>query len=200
MAKRKKNRAVPEKDTLIRDIVIFLAALVIADLLVILYFNWQPAPGRSGTAGNTIMDIAAEEYKNQESGKMDTLKTGGEFDRKMPVFKEKLKFKLGYDPVLAGPNGLHVLSVCCPAGYSKEFYTAKMPWAFYMYEFEPGLPTVVLFDIDKNAKKGRFEIVILDKLAEESAIKAVSVTIFVELLKQYMPGIEWEGNVRKEIM
>jgi hypothetical protein len=93
-----------------------------------------------------------------------------------------------------------VLEVCCPAGYIKEFYTNEMPWAFLLYEFEPGVPTVTLFEIDKKAKMARFEIVILDKAADESAIKSVAVSIFEELLKQYMPGYEWRGSVRKEIM
>jgi hypothetical protein len=200
MKKIQKQAAMQGLDPLIVNIIIFLSVLVTADLLVILYFQKHAVNEVAQAVKQTMSEIAAEEYTNPEEGKIKSLKTGGEFDRKMPVFEEKLKFKLTYDPVLAGPNNLHVLSVCCPAGYSKEFYTAKMPWAFLLYEFEPDVPTVVLFDIDSNTKKARYEIVILDKLADETVIRAVSVTIFEELLKQYLPGVEWAAGIRKEIM
>jgi hypothetical protein len=74
-----------------------------------------------------------------------------------------------------------------------------MPWAFIMYDFEPGLPTVVLFEINSEKKTGRFEIVVLDSKANMETLKAVSVRIFTELVKGYMPGIEWKSSVRQEI-
>jgi hypothetical protein len=187
-------------DPLIANIVIFLSVLVAADLFVILHFQKHDAKPPKEPIKQELAEIVAEEYTNPEAGKIKSLKVGGEFDRKMPVFPDKLKFKITYDPALAGPNDLHVLSVCCPAGYSREFYTAKMPWAFLLYEFEPGVPTIVLFELKRNTKTGRYEIVILDKRSDATAIRAVTVTIFEELLKQYLPGYTWTANVRKELM
>jgi len=188
-------------DPLILNIIVFLIVLVSADLFIILYFQYQaPKSNKPAPAKHAMSDIVAEEYTSPESGKTRSLKTGGDFVKKMPVFPDKLKFKLTYDPILAGPDNLHVLEVCCPSGYSKEYYTAKMPWAFILYEFEPGIPTVTIFDIDGKTSKGTFVIVILDKLADESSIRAVSVAVFEELLKQYLPGYEWSGSVRKELM
>jgi hypothetical protein len=200
MKKLKKKETSQGLDPLLRNIMLFTAALIIADLITILYFQNQAAKYRQAPIKQNISDIVAEEYTNPETGKLKSLKVGGEFAGKMPVFKDKLNFKLTYDPILAGPNNLHVLSICCPSGYSKDFYTAKMPWAFILYEFEPGLPTVTIFDIDGKTNKGTFVIVILDKLADESAIRAVSVAVFEELLKQYLPGYVWSGSVRKELM
>jgi len=94
---------------------------------------------------------------------------------------------------------MKVLDICCPGGPAKSFYTAEMPWAFILYKFGEGVPTVTLFEINKEEKKGLFEIVIMDKSVKKSAIKAVEVTIFVELLKKYMPGYKWKGSVRKEM-
>lgn len=196
----KKQKTKQRMDPLIRNIIILMIVLIIADLAVILYFQKQASRAAKVSEQQGVTEIAAEEYINPEAGKLRTLKTSGEFEKKMPVFQDKLKFNLTFDPILAGPNNLHVLQVCCPAGYSKEFYTAKMLWAFLLYEFEPGVPTATLFDIDNKAKTGRFVIVILDKTSDEAAIKAVSVTIFIELLKQYMPSYSWEGSVRKELM
>jgi len=73
-----------------------------------------------------------------------------------------------------------------------------MPWAFILYDFEEGVPTITLFKTDKESGKGMFEIVILDSSRSEADIKAVEVVIFSELLKRYMKGYEWEGNVRVE--
>lgn len=203
MKKIKKAMAAGEKqapDPLILNIIVFLVILITADLITILYFGSASVKTATAPAEKPLQEIVPVEYTNPEAGNLKSLKVGGEFEKQMPVFAEKLKYKLSYDPILAGPNNIHVLSVCCPAGYSKEFYTAKMPWAMILYDFEPGVPTVTLFDVDGKNNTGKFEIVILDKLADETAIKAVAVTIFEELLKQYLPGYVWSGSVRKEIM
>jgi hypothetical protein len=200
MKKTRRNIQADKTDPLIINIIIFLVVLVSADLFTILYFQKQMTKHGQPAAGQSISEIVPEEYTNPEAGKLKSLKVGGDFTKKMPVFLDKLKFKLTYDPILAGPDNLHVLEVCCPSGYSKEYYTAKMPWAFILYEFEPGLPTVTIFDIDGKTNKGTFVIVILDKLADETVIKAVSVAVFEELLKQYLPGYVWSGSVRKELM
>ncbi len=94
---------------------------------------------------------------------------------------------------------MKVLDVCCPGGLAKSFYTAEMPWPFILYEFEENVPTVTLFEINEEKKEGLFEIVIMDKGVKKSAIKAVEVTVFVELLKKYMPGYKWKGSIRKEM-
>jgi hypothetical protein len=202
MKKLRKQQLKQKMDPLIINIIIFLAVLVIGDLFTILYFQNQMQKARNTREANSkfVMNAVPGEYTNPEAGNLKSLKTGGEFQKKMPVFKDALKFKLYYDKALAGPNGLYVLQVCCPAGYSKEFYTAQMPWAFLLYDFEPGLPCVTLFEINIAAKTARFEIVILDKTADEQSIRSVSVTMFIELLKQYLPGYQWRGSVRKEIM
>lgn len=189
-------------DPIIANIVIFLVVLVIADLGTILYFQgrMQKQKNAAEAAAKAVVNAVPEEYTNPEAGNLRSLKSGGEFERKMPVFKNALKFKLYYDKAIAGPAGLYVLQVCCPGGYPKDFFTAQMPWAFLLYDFEPGIPTVTLFDINKETKRARFEIVILDKKAVEQSIRSVSVTMFVELLKQYLPGYQWRGSVRKEIM
>ncbi len=137
-------------------------------------------------------------YRNPELEKMKDLKIGGEIEKPMPVF-EKLKFTMSDEPVFGGENPVYSLSVCCPGGLAKEFYTAKMPWAFIMYEYEQGLPTVTVFEMDKGKKQGRFEIVVLDAKADMEKLMAVSVGIYAELLKAYMPGYEWRGSVRQEI-
>jgi hypothetical protein len=196
-AKRKEKQAI---DPLIAQILFLLAALIIADLFTILYFQNRIKTQKPAGGDNAVVSVVGEEYKNPEAGNLRSLKIGGTFSRKLPVFKEPLKFKMYYDRALAGPNDLRVLEVCCPSGYLKDYYTAEMPWAFILYDFEPGLPTVTLFEIEKAAKTVKFEIVILDKTADEQSIKSTSVTVFIELLKQYMPGYEWMGSVRKEIM
>lgn len=196
-AKAQKNHT----DPLINNIIIFLAVLVIADLATILYFENQIQKTKSAEpAAKVVVNPAPGEFANPGAGKLQSLKTGGEFEKKMPPFSDALKFRLYYDKTLAGPEGLYVLEVCCPAGYSKEYYTSPVPWAFFLYDFEPGLPTVTLFEINKAEKTARFEIVILDKKADMQSIRSVSVTIFIELLKQYLPGYRWRGSVRKEMM
>ncbi len=63
MKNTRKTKVIQEKDMLVRDIVLFLAALIVADFLVILYFDrHKPAPQKPVAAANSINEIAAEEY------------------------------------------------------------------------------------------------------------------------------------------
>ena len=176
--------------------------IIILDLLVILWGNRNITP----LIYKEKPVIEEPEIKDEEipvstPGIIDfrALAKGGTIKKKMKGLDEEIEFKLYYDSVFAGYNNMHVLRMCCPGGYLKELFTNEMPWAFILYEFEEGVPTVTLFEISQKEKKGKFQIVILDKTADESVIKAVEVTIFIEMLKQYMPGIEWRGSVRKEI-
>lgn len=176
-------------------VVLFLACFILADLLAILYFS----PKTVKTAEqNKPPSISAAPYSNPEFEKMKNLPIGGKLEKKLPVVND-LKFIMSDEPLFAGKNPVYSLNVCCIAGFSKEFYTAKMPWAFIMYDFEPSLPTVALFEMDSEKHEGKFEIVILDPKANMESLKAVDVRIFTELVKQYKPGLVWRGSVRQEI-
>ena len=178
--------------------VVYLALFILADVLTILYFvNQQSKPAPVAEAVPAAEAVAFP-YKNPEYEKLKNLPSGGELEIKLPVM-DKLKFTMSEEPLFDGVDPVYSLNVCCPMGLSKDFYTAKMPWAFIMYDFEPGLPTVVLFEVNSAKKTGRFEIVILDSKANMETLKAVSVRIFTELVKGYMPGFEWTSSVRQEI-
>jgi hypothetical protein len=178
--------------------VVYLALFILADVLTILYFVNQPVKPAPAVETPVPAEIKAIPYKNPEYEKLKSLPAGGKLEIKLPVM-DRLKFTMSDEPVFDGADPVYSLNVCCPMGLSKDFYTAKMPWAFIMYDFEPGLPTVVLFEINSEKKTGRFEIVVLDSKANMETLKAVSVRIFTELVKGYMPGIEWKSSVRQEI-
>ncbi len=193
MAKRKKSKPVvaeiPEKVEQSKFLVYAAAGItlfILADLFTILYFNRKSPIPVSYVATNP----GPENFVN--------LPIGGIIEKKLPVVND-LKLKMSDEPVFMGKDPVYSLNVCCPGGLSKDFYTAKMPWAFIMYDFEPGLPTVVLFEMDTDKKQGRFEIVVLDPKADMEKLRAVSVRIFTELVKKYKPGYEWRGSVRQEI-
>lgn len=178
--------------------VFYLTLFILADLLTILYFINQSLKSAPAVEAIPTAEAAAVPYKNPEYEKLKNLPSGGKLEIKLPVM-DNLKFTMSEEPLFGGADPVYSLNVCCPMGLSKDFYTAKMPWAFIMYDFEPGLPTVVLFEVNSAKKTGRFEIVVLDSKADMETLKAVSVRIYTELVKGYMPEIEWKSSVRQEI-
>lgn len=181
---------------------IYTAVIVILLLAVAYYHNTYEIPRMRELAVPTASIqqpvVSEQQYRNPELKKMKDLKTGGQLEKKVPVF-EKLKMTMSDAPAFDGADPVYSVTVCCPRGLSKEFYTAKMPWAFINYEFEEGLPTVTVFEINSAKKSGKFSIVVLDHTADMEKLKTVSVRIFTELLKSYMPGYEWSGDVRQEM-
>jgi|GEM_PF-2834301 hypothetical protein len=141
----------------------------------------------------------AQNYTNPELGKVRELKpASGGAVMDFPGH-DKLKLVISDKPVFGGNDRIFALSVCRTGGHAREYYTEKMPWELIMYKYEPELATVTVFDIDRSKKTGKFEIIILDPKADASRLRSVSVRIFTELLKNYMPGIIWNGSVRQEI-
>jgi hypothetical protein len=187
-----KKKAKKETNTFLVQVIISLFVFLAADFFTILYFQMKvPAEKKTVVAPYVA-------YRNRDFESMKNLPIGGEFEATLPVLN-KLKFTMSNEPVFAGNNPVYSLNVCCPAGLAKEFYTSKMPWAFILYDFEPGLATAVIFEMDSKKKTGRFEIVILDSKANAEKLTAVAVRIYKELLKQYKPEYEWTGSVRQEI-
>jgi len=183
-----------------KKIWIFVLILVIADFFLILWAQRHFGPPPDMPEIPTKEEIKEMiPVSTPNAFDFRALKTGGEVKKKLQGMQDKLTFRLKRDLYIESFNGMKALNVCFPGGLVKTFYTSEMPWAFLLYEFEEKVPTIALFEIDKDNKEGKFEIVILDKNAGETVIKSVEVTIFVETLKQYMPGYEWRGSVRKEI-
>lgn len=120
-------------------------------------------------------------------------------EKKLPGIRDRYKFELKYDEVLSPATGMYTLAVCCPDGYLKDYYTYKMPWEFLLYEFAPGTPTITVFQLDENSKKGRFEIVLLDKKVEVTKIKQSEILHFIKKVSDYMPGYSWEGDLRVDV-
>jgi|ERR1035437_1786785 hypothetical protein len=206
MSKRKDNKVFHaavinkhETNNFLIYTVLFLAIFILADFFTIIFFSrkglsWE----KQGESGRVIAGAVALPYTDPGFEKMKNLPQGGTFEKKLPVVND-LKFIMSDEPVFAGKDPVYSINVCCLAGVSKDFYTAKMPWALIMYDFEPGLPTITLFELNSGKKQGRFEIVVLDPKADMEKLKAVSVRIFTELVKEYKPGYEWEASVRQEI-
>lgn len=142
---------------------------------------------------------AAQSYSNPELGAVKQLKpAAGRVLMDFPGHN-KLELSISDKPVFGGNDRIYALSVCCTGSHAREYYTEKMPWELIMYKYEQDMATVTVFDIDRAKKTGRFEIIILDPKADASALKAVDVTIFEELLKAYMPGVSWKESARQEI-
>ena len=130
--------------------------------------------------------------------KLKNLKKGGSEGKNMPSGLGKIEYTLEEDPAITPATGMKVLTACCIAGLPRDYYTYEMPWAFHLYEFEEGVPTVTVFQIMDEGRKGKFEIVIMDPKQQESVIKEIEVRVFKELLNKYSEGVEWEGSVRVE--
>ncbi len=130
--------------------------------------------------------------------KLKNLKKGGGEEKHMPSGLGKIEYTLEEDPVITPATGMKVLTACCIGGLPRDYYTYEMPWAFHLYEFEEGVPTLTVFQVTDEGKKGRFEIVVMDPRQAESVIKEIEVRVFKELLNRYSDGIEWEGSVRVE--
>jgi hypothetical protein len=199
----------PER--LLVQIGVYMGLFILLNFATVYYFDLQAKKAsRAASVAASLTEsekmtgveynkkVAELHYRNPELETMKDLKTGGEFEKKLPVF-EKMKMTMSEQPVFNGADPIYSLSVCCMKGITKEYYTAKMPWPFITYEYEQGLPTVTVFEINSSKKTGRFDIVVLDDRADMEKLRTVSVRIFTELLKAYMPGYEWRGNVRQEI-
>ncbi|MCE5300960.1 MAG: hypothetical protein LLG37_08855 [Spirochaetia bacterium] len=198
-AHAKRHDTGPET-TLLFAIIIAIAYVVAA--LFALQLNYKkpqaPAVMEAPASVSGTENIRAAICRNPELENMKNLRAGGSVEKKLPVV-DRLKFTLSDTPFFDGADPVYALSVCCRDGTQRDYYTCKMPWAFIMYEFEQGVPTVTIFEIKSEKKEGRYEIVVMDPQADPAKIKAVSVSIYEELLRQYMPGIEWKGSVRQEI-
>jgi hypothetical protein len=171
---------------------VFSAAVVLTSAVLITVY-------RFGAEKKSVVAEPLQNYTNPELGALKLLKPAiDEAGMDFPGH-DKLKLTISNKPVFGGNDRIYALSVCCTGGHAREYYTEKMPWELIMYKYEQDLATVTVFDIDRSKKTGRFEIIILDPKADESRLRDVSVRIFMELLKGYMPGIIWNGSVRQEI-
>ncbi|HDT15714.1 MAG TPA: hypothetical protein ENN55_05845, partial [Firmicutes bacterium] len=186
---QKESALLPEKDKELD--LIFAAVLIMAAVLIITVLIFRAAGNEERQKKH--YEINPDIFRAEKKYNMNEV-----IEKNMPGFGETFRFELKEDPAITPAAGMYALNICCPEGYERAYYTAKMPWDFILYEFGEKTASFVLFDVNEQEKRAGFRIMVLGKEAKTDIMQG-EIMSYIKKLDEYMPEYTWEGSVRADL-